>query len=151
MTAGRKILINEMNDTKFEFTNKLNVEDYLRLREEVGWKSIAPEQAQAGLDNSYAVIAAILDGEAVGFVRLLWDGGYVAYLAEVMVTEKCRHNGLASQMVGRLVEKLRSEKKEGWQIKIHLMANLGRESFYEPFGFKSRPNEHDGAAMDMWL
>ena len=60
-----------MNDTKFEFTNKLNVEDYLRLREEVGWKSIAPEQAQAGLDNSYAVIAAMLDGEAVGFVRLL--------------------------------------------------------------------------------
>ena len=100
-------------DTKFLFTDKLSVEDYLRLREEVGWKSIAPEQAQAGLDNSYAVIAAMLDGEAVGFVRLLWDGGYVAYLAEVMVTEKCRHNGLASQMVGRLVEKLRSEKKRG--------------------------------------
>ena len=138
-------------DTKFLFTDKLSVEDYLRLREEVGWKSIAPEQAQAGLDNAYAVIAAVSGGETVGFARLLWDGGYVAYLAEVYVMEECRHQGLAKVMVENLIEKLRAEKKEGWEIKIHLLANLGRESFYEPFGFKSRPNEHDGAAMDMWL
>ena len=151
MTADRKILINEMNDTKFEFTNKLNVEDYLRFREEAGWKRLAAEQAQAGLDNSYAVIAAVSGGETVGFARLLWDGGYVAYLAEVYVMEECRHQGLAKAMVENLIEKLRTEKKEGWEIKIHLLANLGRESFYEPFGFKSRPNEHDGAAMDMWL
>jgi ribosomal protein S18 acetylase RimI-like enzyme len=96
-----------MNDTKFEFTNKLNVEDYLRLREEVGWKSIAPEQAQTGLDNSYAVIAAVLDGKAVGFVRLLWDGGYVAYLAEVYVAEECRHQGLAKAMVEKLLRAFR--------------------------------------------
>ena len=138
-------------DTKFLFTDKLSVEDYLRLREEVGWKSIAPEQAQAGLDNAYAVIAAVSGGETVGFARLLWDGGHVAYLAEVYVMEECRHQGLAKVMVENLIEKLRAEKKEGWEIKIHLLANLGRESFYEPFGFKSRPNEHDGAAMDMWL
>ena len=140
-----------MDDNKFEFTDKISVEDYLRLREEAGWKAIAFEQAQAGLDNSYAVSAVLFDGETVGFARLLWDGGYVAYLAEVMVTEKYRHNGLATQMVEHLVEKLRAEKKEGWQIKIHLLANRGRESFYEQFGFKSRPNDHDGAAMDIWL
>ena len=109
------------------------------------------EQAQAGLDNSYAVIAAMLDGEAVGFVRLLWDGGYVAYLAEVMVTERCRHNGLASQMVGRLVEKLRSEKKEGWQIAVYLMAAKEKEGFYQRFGFRTRPDERVGSGMDMWL
>ena len=151
MTAGRKILINEMNDTKFEFTNKLNVEDYLRFREEAGWKRLAAEQAQAGLDNSYAVIAAVSGGETVGFARLLWDGGYVAYLAEVYVMEECRHQGLAKVMVENLIEKLRAEKKEGWEIKIHLLANLGRESFYEPFGFRARPDDKDGAAMDMWL
>lgn len=138
-------------DNKFEFTDNISVKDYLRLREEAGWKRLAPEQAQAGLDNSFAVSAVLLEGETVGFARLLWDGGYVAYLAEVMVTEKCRHNRLATQMVENLIERLRAEKKDGWQIKIHLMANLGRESFYEQFGFKSRPNDRDGAAMDLWL
>ena len=138
-------------DNKFVFTDKINAKDYLRLREEAGWKQLAFEQAQAGLDNSFAVSAVLLEGETVGFARLLWDGGYVAYLAEVMVTEKCRHNRLATQMVEKLIERLRAEKKDGWQIKIHLMANLGRESFYEPFGFKSRPNDRDGAAMDLWL
>ncbi|MBO4867498.1 MAG: GNAT family N-acetyltransferase [Ruminococcus sp.] len=138
-------------DNKFEFTDNISVKDYLRLREEAGWKQLAFEQAQAGLDNSFAVSAVLLEGETVGFARLLWDGGYVAYLAEVMVKEKCRHNRLASQMVERLIEKLRAEKKDGWQIKIHLMASLGRESFYEQFGFKSRPNDRDGAAMDLWL
>lgn len=138
-------------EKKFVFTDKITAKDYLRLREEAGWKQLAPEQAQAGLDNSFAVSAVLLEGETVGFARLLWDGGYVAYLAEVMVTEKCRHNRLATQMVEKLIERLRAEKKDGWQIKIHLMANLGRESFYEQFGFKSRPNDRDGAAMDLWL
>ncbi|WP_295152159.1 GNAT family N-acetyltransferase [uncultured Ruminococcus sp.] len=139
-------------DNIFEFTDKISVEDYQRFREEAGWKALAPEQAQAGLDNSYAIVAAVLpDGETVGFVRVLWDGGYVAYLAEVMVTEKCRHKGLASQMVERVIERLRAEKKEGWEIKIHLLAGRGRESFYEQFGFVSRPNERSGAAMDLWL
>jgi GNAT superfamily N-acetyltransferase len=138
-------------DTRILFTDKLNVEDYLRFREAAGWKKLAVEQAQTGLDNAYAVTAAVLDGRTVGFARLLWDGGYVAYLAEVYVAEDCRHQGLAKAMVEKLIEKLRAEKKDGWEIKIHLLANLGRESFYEPFGFRARPDDKDGAAMDMWL
>ena len=138
-------------DTEILFTDKLKVEDYLRFREAAGWKQLACEQAQAGLDSSYAVIAAMCGDEAVGFARLLWDGGYVAYLAEVFVEDKFRHKGLASKMVKQLIEKLRAEKKEGWEIKIHLLAGLGRESFYEPFGFRARPDDKSGAAMDMWL
>ena len=111
-----------MSTEKFVFTDKIEAKDYLRLREEAGWKQLASEQAQAGLDNSFAVSAVLLGGETVGFARLLWDGGYVAYLAEVMVTEKCRHNRLATKMVEKLIERLRAEKKDSWQIKIHLMA-----------------------------
>ena len=140
-----------MNTEKYIFTDKINTEDYLRLREEAGWKAIAYEQAQAGLDRSFAKVAVTLEGVTVGMASLLWDGGYCAYLTDVVVTERCRHSGLASQMVKQITEKLRSEKKEGWQIKIHLLAAPGKEGFYEQFGFEARPNCHAGAGMDMWI
>ena len=139
-----------MNE-KYEFTDKLSVTDYLRLRAEAKFRALATEQAQAGLDNAYANIAVLCGGETVGMARLLWDGSYCAYLTDVVVTEEHRHNGLASQMVERLMEKLRTEKKEGWEIKIHLLACPDKEGFYERFGFKARPCDGAGAAMDIWL
>ncbi|MBR4224807.1 MAG: GNAT family N-acetyltransferase [Oscillospiraceae bacterium] len=136
---------------EYIFTDELDVDDYQRLRDEVGFKALPREEAQAGLDNAYANIAVKYEGETVGIARLLWDGSYCAYLTDVAVTEKHRHHQLATMMVQRLIDKLRAEKKEGWQIKIHLLADLDRESFYERFGFVSRPNDISGAGMDLWL
>ena len=116
-------------DTKFLFTDKLSVEDYLRLREEVGWKSIAPEQAQAGLDNSYAVIAAMLDGEAVGFVRLLWDGGYVAFLSDVIVVPEYQGQGIGKHLLAMVKERYSDF------MRIVIVAYNDRVSFYETCGF----------------
>ena len=100
----------------FVFTDKLPVEDYLRLRAEAGWKVLPPDQAQAGLERSFANIAVVYDGEVVGMARIVWDHGYCAFLTDVIVTEKHRHNGLASEMIRRLTEKIRAEKNDGWQI-----------------------------------
>ncbi|MBQ4363683.1 MAG: GNAT family N-acetyltransferase [Oscillospiraceae bacterium] len=135
----------------FVFTDKLPVEDYLRLRAEAGWKVLPPDQAQAGLDRSFANIAVVCDGEVVGMARIVWDHGYCAFLTDVIVTEKHRHNGLASEMIRRLTEKIRAEKKDGWQIAVYLMAAKDREGFYERLGFRTRPDERVGAGMDMWL
>jgi len=135
----------------FVFTDKLPVEDYLRLRAEAGWKVLPQDQAQAGLDRSFANIAVVYDGEVVGMARIVWDHGYCAFLTDVIVTEKHRHNGLASEMIRRLTEKIRAEKKDGWQIAVYLMAAKDREGFYEGLGFRTRPDERVGAGMDMWL
>ena len=135
----------------FVFTDKLPVEDYLRLRAEAGWKVLPPDQAQAGLDRSFANIAVVYDGEVVGMARIVWDRGFCAFLTDVIVTEKHRHNGLASEMIRRLTEKIRAEKKDGWQIAVYLMAAKDREGFYERLGFRTRPDERVGAGMDMWL
>ena len=133
------------------FTDKLPVEDYLRLRESEGWRKLPEDEAMAGLERSFANIAVLLDNEVVGMARLLWDHGYCAFLTDVIVAEKCRHNGLASEMIKRLIEKLRAEKKEGWQIAVYLMAAKEKESFYERLGFRTRPDERVGSGMDMWL
>ena len=40
---------------------------------------------------------------------------------------------------------------KGQGISVNLMAAKGRETFYEKFGFKVRPNENRGAGMDQWI
>ena len=140
-----------MPKSKVIFSDTIPVEDFLRLRAEVKWAELPVEQAQAGLDHTFAGVAAILDGEVVGMARVLWDGCYCAFLTDVIVTEKCRHNGIATAMVQRLIDRLRAEKKEGWKIKLYLMAGHGRESFYQRFGFNTRPQGEEGAGMNMWL
>ncbi|MBQ4487059.1 MAG: GNAT family N-acetyltransferase, partial [Oscillospiraceae bacterium] len=107
--------------------------------------------AQAGLDRSFANIAVVYDGEVVGMARIVWDRGYCAFLTDVIVTGKHRHNGLASEMIRILTEKIRAEKKDGWQIAVYLMAAKDREGFYERLGFRTRPDERVGAGMDIWL
>ncbi len=43
-----------------------------------------------------------------------------------------------------------NQLKEGWRIKIVIVASKGKEAFYEKLGFKARPNDNDGPGMDMW-
>ena len=41
--------------------------------------------------------------------------------------------------------------KPGYKVKLTLNSARGKEPFYEKFGFRERPNEDAGAAMDQWL
>lgn len=69
---------------KLQYGNEINVKDYNMLRDVVKWGALAENQAQMGLDNS-AFIVSCMDGEkTIGCARLIWDGGYVAYIADVI-------------------------------------------------------------------
>lgn len=136
---------------KYEFFGTVSVEDYLRLRHNVGWMEIAPEQAQNGINNSFQITSVKFGGETIGMARLLWDGGYCAYLSDVIVDVNHRHKGLASMMINSLIKSLQQSLKEGWQVKLMLAAAKGKESFYEQFGFVQRPNENTGAGMEKLL
>lgn len=46
---------------------------------------------------------------------------------------------------------MKTRLQEGWKIKVVILAAKGKEPFYEKFGFNSRPNEEEGAAMNLWL
>ena len=60
------------------YTDCIAAEEYMELRRRVNWCEFPLEEAQAGIDNSYMVLCAKDDDKAVGVVRLLWDGGYIA-------------------------------------------------------------------------
>ena len=84
-------------------------------------------------------------------MRLLWDGGYIAFLSDVIVDAEFQGQGIGRKLVEACLNKLKSDMKPGYKVKITLNSARGKEPFYEKFGFSVRPNDDAGAGMDQWL
>ena len=130
-----------------EYLEQLKVEDYNKLRKAVGWGELPIKQAQIGLEHSNYIIACYLDGNVVGSARMLWDGGYVAYIADIMVLPEQQGRGIGKQLMERIMNYLYTNLEEGWTIMVVLVAAKGKEAFYKKFGFIERPNDVYGAGM----
>lgn len=131
--------------------NTVTPEDYNALREAVGWEVLCPEQARQGLAGSAYLIGCYDRGKPVASARVIWDGGYISYLADVMVIPEYQGRGIGRHMVEEAISFMRSQLKENWKIKIVLIAAKGKESFYKKMGFIERPNESGGPGMERWL
>ena len=126
-------------------------EEYMELRKIVGWVQFPLEEAEACIDNAYMVLCVRDDDKAIGVVRLLWDGGYIAFLSDVIVIPEYQGQGIGRKLVEACLQKLKKDLKPGYKVKITLNSAKGKEPFYEKFGFKERPNEDSGAGMDQWI
>lgn len=133
------------------YKESISVADYNTLRNAVGWGALCDEQAAQGLAHSVYVIGCYDEGKIVGTARVIWDRGYISYLADVMVMPEYQGKGIGRHMVEMAIAFMKSQIKEGWKIKMVLIAAKGKEAFYERFGFCERPNNEAGAGMDMWL
>lgn len=134
-----------------QYTDRISAEEYLELRTKVGWMLFPLEEAENCIENANMVISARDDGRAVGVARLLWDGGYVAFLSDVIVDPAYQRQGIGRTLVNAIIQRIRDDMKPGWKVKLNLNSAKGKESFYKKFGFDERPNENVGAGMDMWL
>lgn len=133
------------------YKESISVEDYNILREAVGWGKLCDEQARQGLEHSVYVVSCYDNDKIVGSARMIWDRGYISYLADVMVMPEYQGMGIGHRLVEMAIAFMKLQLKEGWKIKIVLVAAKGKETFYKKFGFVERPNEDAGAGMDMWL
>lgn len=133
------------------FEHSISVEEYTKLREAVGFRKIPEHKAQIGLDHSTYLLAAMCGDRCVGTARLLTDGGYVAYIADVIVLPEFQGRGIGKMMVKNILNYIKRNWQEGEPVLVCLMAAKDRESFYQPFGFSVRPNEENGAGMSQWI
>jgi ribosomal protein S18 acetylase RimI-like enzyme len=134
-----------------KLVNSISVEDYNNIRESVGWLTLEVNQAKRGIDNTFYLVCA-MDGEKpIGLARLISDGGYVAYISDVIVSPKYQGNGIGQMMLENLMDFIRNELSGGEPVMVNLMSAFDKELFYEKFGFIKRPNDSVGAGMFQWI
>lgn len=133
------------------YLNKISVENYNALRKSVGWPEIEKNQARTGLINTIYLLAAVEDGQTIGMARLVGDGGYVNYIADVVVRPDCQGRGIGKYMLQQILDYIDGNLTAGQTAFVCLMAAHGKEPFYEKLGFSRRPNEKMGSGMDLWV
>ena len=131
-------------------TNSISAEEYLGLRQAVGWSVFPLEQAESGLQNSHVI--CFRDKEkAVALGRVIWDHGYSVLISDVIVAPEYQGQGLGRKLMEAIMAYLRSLLKPGYRIMISLMAAENKQGFYKKFGFIERPSELFGPGMHQWI
>lgn len=126
--------------------NALTYEDYFKLRESVGWLNFSREQAQKAISNSVYTIIATEQSETVGMGRLIGDGMYYI-IADIVVCPDFQNRGIGTKIMDMLTAFVTRETPVGGRSSIQLIAEKGKEGFYEKAGFKIIPHEYCGFAM----
>lgn len=123
------------------------VEEYNELNNSVGWGERNPEIVEEALKNSIYYICAYEENKLIGFARMIGDKTIFLYIQDVMVNPEYQKKGIGTKIIKNILNKVEDFRKINPNIKVYLCASKNRESFYEQFGFVSRPNDELGAGM----
>lgn len=91
-------------------------------------------------DNSLCV-AAFMDGEQVGFARVVTDYACFAYLCDVIVWPERRGAGIGKKLIGALLDHQDLATVGGWSLRT-----ADAHSLYTGFGFEVST---DGKSMHL--
>lgn len=133
------------------YTDYITVEEYNELRRSVQWINVRENRAQKALDNSFYKLVARKDGVPVGMARIVSDGGYTYFITDVIVHPDCQGSHIGTILIEKLLEYIKKDVGDDETVMVSLMAAFERESFYERFGFHTRPFGNHGPGMSMWV
>lgn len=122
-----------------------SVEEYVRLRQSVGWPCPNNEAIEKSLNNSIYCVCAVEDGRVIGMSRLVGDHSFIYFVADVIVLPEHQNRGIGTALMERIMSYLK-ENVHGYSY-ITLMSAKGKEAFYEKFGFFKRPTGEYGYGM----
>lgn len=126
--------------------NMLCYKDYCELRESVGWALFSKEKTQKALANSLYTVIAVQDSQTVGMGRLIGDGVYYT-IVDIVVQPSAQKQGIGNKIINMIIEYVDKETPIGGRSSIQLIAEKGKETFYEKIGFKLIPHEFCGSGM----
>lgn len=131
--------------------NTITVEEYLKLRRLVGWKTLSKEQARKALNNSLYTLGAYVADQPVGMGRIVGDGAVICYVQDLIIPPQAQGIGVGSMILEALKEYVESLRMEGTEMMLDLMCAKGREEFYVRHEFTARPTETLGPGMILYL
>ena len=129
--------------------NALTAENYRAFQRKMKWDVDGYEQIDKSLKNDLYDVAAVHEDEIVGMGRLVGDGAIYWYIQDVFILTEYQGKGIGSEIVRRLINYAKENSLPQTEISLGLMSARGKEGFYEKIGFVCRPNEKQGAGMEM--
>jgi GNAT superfamily N-acetyltransferase len=118
------------------------VEEYLALREAVGWGRLDEQMTASGLSHALFTVCVLHEGKVIGCGRVIGDGGLYFYLQDIMILPAFQGQGLGKRLVKAILAYLDAHALPG--AFVGLMAARGVSTFYTQFGFAVRPPERPG-------
>lgn len=129
------------------YENRLNAQEFCTLQESVGFGLPNLEQIEIALQNSIYSISVEVDNQIVGMGRIVGDGARIFYIQDVFINPKYQGQGIGTEIMKKLLSYIDNLPLKNCTIMVGLMSAKNKESFYEGFGFKKRPNEFQGNGM----
>lgn len=130
-------------DIDFTASDNVTPEEMQSLAESVGFgPHRSPGRNRIALAGSMFVASARCDGQLVGLVRLVGDGGYILHMADLEVHPDFQRKGIGRRLMEMAIDFAR-EKGIGTgdsMGEFTLFAAVEADTFYEKLGFILTPN-----------
>ena len=129
-----------------EYSSKgISAEDLISLHKDAKWAIPDPDSAKISLSNTVFSIAALQDGQLIGYGRILGDHSLFYCISDVIILKQFQKQRIGTEIMNRLMEFIKKDAKAGAFIGLFSARNL--EPFYEKYGFENRPSPSRGAGM----
>ena len=125
-------------------------EEFNNLTEAVDWGTRENKIIEEALKHTLYSLCVYDENKLIGYGRIIGDKTIFLYIQDIMVIPKYQGKKIGTGIMNKLIEKINEYKKVNPEIRTYLGATKGKESFYEKFGFISRPNEDLGAGMVLY-
>ena len=125
--------------------NNLTYQDYVSLRNSVGWDNFAEEQVAKSIGNSLYSVTVLEHNNTIAMGRLIGDGIYYL-IADVIVKPEFQGMGIGSKIIDMLLTVIHKFPIDG-RSSVQLIAEQGKENFYIKKGFKIIPHQFCGSGM----
>ena len=115
--------------------NKLDVPFIQHFLKDIYWAAgRTVEEVQTTIDHSFC-FGIYLDGQQIGFARVITDYVVFAYLMDVFITEEQRWNGYSSILIEAMMNEPMLKNVQIWRL-----ATSDAHFLYRKFGFNQLAN-----------
>lgn len=124
--------------------------EFNMLTESVGWGTRENDIIEEALRNTLYSLCVYDGNNLIGYGRIIGDKTIFLYIQDIMVIPEYQSKHIGTGIMNNLLNQINQYKKINPDIRTYLGASKGKESFYEKFGFISRPNEELGSGMILY-
>ena len=127
-----------------------SAEEFNYLTSSVEWGTRKNNIIEEALKNTLYSLCVYDDTKLIGYGRIIGDKTIFLYIQDIMVISEYQNKQIGTGIMENLLKQIDVYKKINPNIRTYLGASKGKESFYEKFGFISRPNEELGPGMILY-